>query len=153
MTLYIFDKDGTLVGVPDPAVDRPANTPEEQVLLPNVKAEISYLRRQGHKIAIASNQGGVAWGFITLAQADALLRDCARKIGNANAYEFCPHDDRKNTPCECRKPRPGMLLSLMRRFKLPPSDCVMVGDRESDYQAAIAAGCEFEWAADFFNWR
>lgn len=67
MTLYIFDKDGTLVaGVPKAdGKTRPANKPEEQILLLGVARKICQLRSQGHLIAIASNQGGCAWGVMT----------------------------------------------------------------------------------------
>lgn len=145
--LYIFDKDNTLVSG---LGNRPANTPAEQTLLPGVFEKIEQLRAQGHKLAIASNQGGVAWGFITYTQAETLLKDCADKLGGVDAYAFCPHDDRKNSPCTCRKPRPGMLLDLMATLHFLPDQTVMVGDQESDRQAADSAGCAFIWARDFF---
>ncbi len=145
--LYIFDKDNTLVSG---LGNRPANTPAEQSLLPGVLEKIAQLRTQGHKVAIASNQGGVAWGFISYAQAETLLQDCADKLGGVDAFAFCPHDDHKNAPCPCRKPRPGMLLELMATLHFSPGQTVMVGDQESDLQAAKAAGCAFHWAHDFF---
>jgi len=145
--LYVFDKDNTLVSGMG---NRPANTPDEQTLLPGVAEKISELRARGHHIAIASNQGGVAWGFITMERARELMIDCAEKIGGAN-YEFCPHDDRKNAPCGCRKPRPGMLINLMRKTGCLPAETVMVGDQDTDRQAAEAAGAHFEWAQEFFR--
>jgi len=145
--LYIFDKDGTLVGG---ASNRPANAPEEQILLPGVAEKIAALKAAWHKIAIASNQGGVAWGFISLAQAEALVMDAAKKIG-ADDYLLCPHDDRKNHACECRKPRPGMLINLMEANGFSPAETILIGDQESDRQAADAAGCQFVWASEFFG--
>lgn len=56
---------------------------------------------------------------------------------------FVPHDDRKNAPCPCRKPWPGMLLELMAKLQFSPDHTVMVGDHESDQQAARAARCAF----------
>lgn len=150
MVLYIFDKDNTLVGGMS---NRPANIPAEQQLLPGVAIKIAELRAQGHRLAIASNQGGVAWGFISLEQADELLRDCASKIGGVDAYEFCPHDDKKGTHCECRKPRAGMLKAIMRRLNASARETIMIGDQDADQQAAVAAGVPFIWAADFFGWR
>lgn len=50
-----------------------------------------------------------------------------------------------------RKPYPGMLLEAMRKFNMLSSDTLMVGDMESDRAAALAAGCGFQWADDFFN--
>lgn len=146
--LYIFDKDGTLIGG---ASNRPANTPDEQVLLPNVKRIIKRFRDRGDSIAIASNQGGVAWGFISYEQADELLRDCAEKIGGVDAYEFCPHDDRKNEPCECRKPKPGMILKIAERLGYEIDEIVFVGDQDTDEQAARAAGVAYVPANIFFE--
>lgn len=156
--LYIFDKDGTLVGN---FANRPANTLAEQTPLPNVIEKLNLLRRLGQSIAIASNQGGVAWGFISYARAVALVKDAARKVGGVNAWEVCPHDARAvakgaseyAVECMCRKPLPGMLLSLMARLGFTPDQTVMVGDSETDLQAARAAGCEFVWAHEFFEWK
>jgi len=157
--LYIFDKDGTLVSGMG---DRPANTPEEQHVLPNVLEKIQALRLADHRIAIASNQGGVAWGFITYEEAVFLVSDCADKIGGVDAFRMCPFDPKasaKHTDseyaydAECRKPRPGMLINIMRELGFSPDDTVMIGDMESDKQAAQNAGCHFFWAKDFFDWK
>ncbi|MEP0806553.1 MAG: HAD-IIIA family hydrolase [Chloroflexota bacterium] len=161
MKLIIFDKDGTLVGVPDPAANRPANRPEEQVLLPGRLEKIKALRKQGMRIALASNQGGVAWGFITYDQAAALMADCARKIGGADIIRFCPHDARAAgkpnarehyaIQCGCRKPAPGMLQDIMAFLRVTPEETVFVGDRDEDRTAAEAAGVRFMWADEFFR--
>lgn len=145
--LFIFDKDGTLVRF---LGSRPANTPGEQVLLPGVADKISTLREQGHAIALASNQGGVELGFISHEQADLLMRDCATKIGGADAWVYCPHFTQ---PCECRKPKPGMLVHLMQCLGFAPADTVMVGDQPSDQRAAEAAGVQFILASDFMEQR
>jgi HAD superfamily hydrolase (TIGR01662 family) len=157
--LYIFDKDGTLIGMPDPNQNRPPNTSAEQVLLPGVYRKLAQLRADGHKIALASNQGGVAWGFLSLEQADKLMRDCAEKIGGVSAYAFSPYDPKaaaKNLPGiyarddESRKPQPGMILALASQLGFDLLDVVFVGDHASDRQAAANAGCRFVWASGFF---
>jgi D-glycero-D-manno-heptose 1,7-bisphosphate phosphatase len=162
----IFDKDGTLVGSVDRGngQTRPANTSDEQVLLPGVYDEISKLRKAGHQIAIASNQGGVAWGFMTFGQANALMQDCVRKLGGESgeiAFMFCPYDPRaagkpKSDPQYAResidrKPNPGMIEYLRERFNFSHEETVYVGDQETDRQAAEAAGVRFIWAEDFFT--
>lgn len=156
--LIIFDKDGTLIGG---AENRPANTPDEQILLPGRLQKIQRLRKQGARIALASNQGGVAWGFISYAQASALMDDCARKIGGADAIRFCPHDARAAgrpgsaaeyaQECLCRKPRPGMIIGIMQELGFDADDTIFIGDRPEDEAAARAAGIYFEWADDFFR--
>ena len=159
MTLFIFDKDSPLIGGRG---SRPANTPAEQQPLPGVVTKLVALRVAGHTLAIASNQGGVAWGFIGEPEARALVRDAAAKVGGVAHWRCCCYDERaaaKNPgspfarPSYRRKPRPGMLRELMRAAGTSPAETLMVGDQESDRQAATAAGCSFELAAHFFQWR
>jgi D-glycero-D-manno-heptose 1,7-bisphosphate phosphatase len=155
--LIIFDKDGTLIRYLN---GHPANSPEEQALLPGVAERIANLKDRGCKIAIASNQGGVAWGFISHSQAEALMADAAAKTG-ADAWIFCPHDPRAAgkpganeeyaIPCSCRKPEPGMLMKLMQQFGASPDETLFVGDREEDREAARRAGVRFMWAERFFS--
>lgn len=153
--LYIFDKDGTLISGMG---TRPANTPAEQKPMPGVVKQLSYLRSRGDKIAIASNQGGVAWGFITYEQAQELMDDCARKIGGADYVTFCPYDPKayEHHPGVYaidhpkRKPNPGMILECMKVLGFSKRETVYIGDQETDNQAAKAAGVKFEWATDFF---
>lgn len=151
--LIIFDKDNTLIASYD---GRPANTVAEQRLLPGVEKKCAELRKQGHTLAIASNQGGVAFGYMTQLQAQVLVRHAARLIGAAN-WELCPHHPQGtitpyNVACRCRKPAPGMIHKLMRRCRYyNPSAVLFVGDQETDRQAAEAAGVRFEWAHKFFR--
>src|SRR4051812_5695791 len=93
MSLYIFDKDGTLLqhlrnklG----AKQTPLR-PEDQVLRPVVFERLAALRAQGHSIALASNQGVVARGKITLKEAEALMENCAAKLGGVNAWRVSPY--------------------------------------------------------------
>lgn len=157
MSLYIFDKDNTLVfNSVNP--NKSPNKTEEQKVLPNVLEKLAELRTQGHMIAIASNQGGVAWGFISFDQARELMQDCANKIGGAH-WQFCPHDLRAAgkgvvqyaIACECRKPMPGMIEELGSRWGYLMENIIFVGDQESDRQAAENAGVKFIWAKDFFT--
>jgi D-glycero-D-manno-heptose 1,7-bisphosphate phosphatase len=154
--LYIFDKDGTLIAS---LGKRPANTPAEQRPLPGVVEKLAGLRAAGHRLALASNQGGVAWGFLTPEKAEALMVDCAEKMGGLDAWRYSPYDSkaaarRPNSSYaredESRKPRPGMLLSIMAELGVSAAETVMVGDQESDQQAAEAAGVQFAWAEAFF---
>lgn len=153
MSLIILDMDGTLVfNVPGSF-----NTlPEHQTLLPGVEEKCATLRSEGHILAVASNQGGVAMGYLKYEEAEALVANAARLIG-AEFYEFCPfHPDGIMpeyvlTDPLCRKPNPGMLLGLMRRTGTPPDECLFVGDSPEDFGAATAAGVEFQWAMDFFR--
>jgi D-glycero-D-manno-heptose 1,7-bisphosphate phosphatase len=150
--LYIFDKDNTIIAR---LGDRPTNTIEEQHLLPGVAERVAQLHRDGHKLAVASNQGGVAFGYLSQEQAEALVAHAARLIGTKD-YVYCPHhpdgtDFRYAIACTCRKPQPGMIIQLMLRNGMSVKETIVIGDQESDRLAAEAADVRFEWAKDFFN--
>ena len=171
MSLYIFDKDGTLIGkvpvvpkvpVVRKVVRRSAARPAEQKLLPGVREKLDALRAQGHDLAIATNQTMVARGVITLAESHALVEDCAAKVGGVNAWRACPYDPRaskmrhgQTNPYarddETHKPHPGMILSIMEQLGYPPSDTVMIGDSKLDREAAEAAGVKFISVKRFFK--
>lgn len=149
MTLFIFDKDGTLVRELE---GRPPNKPEEQVLIPGVKEKITELRAQGHTIAIASNQGGVAKRSITYGDGHAMMQDLQKKLGAHDVfYRFCPHHPDVDGECRCRKPKPGMLLDIMTSLDMQVSDTIMIGNSDTDRRAANAAGVKFVWAKGFFK--
>ena len=157
--LIIFDKDGTLIAS---LGKRPANTPAEQHPLPGVVERLAALRAAGHTLAIASNQGGVAWSFLSEREAQSLVKDAAHKVGGVDFWRCCCYDERaaarnpgnpfaRSSPR--RKPAPGMLREIMSATGAKPVETLMVGDQDSDRLAAEAAGCRFAWAAEFFGWR
>ena len=154
--VLIFDADGTLRFTTVPGQPCP-KTPEEWRLMPGVRERLSALDwgPGGHRLGIASNQDGVPLGDLSRDMAERLLHDVvAAAIGfvpEDAAIEMCVCDPRQ--PCPCRKPAPGMLERILRRFGASPAEALFVGDLEIDRQAAGRAGVAFEWAADFFGER
>ncbi len=152
--LIIFDLDGTLVrGVN--GIEIP-NRLSEQEPIPGVLERCEQLRAEGIRLAIASNQGGVAFGYCTLKEADERIADIARKIDAG--YWYCPYhpagtDKEFRSDSFDRKPNPGMLMTIMRLYKVPVTETIFVGDMESDKEAARNAGVAFQWAKDFFGWE
>lgn len=151
--LIIFDKDGTLVQ--NPAPGRPANTLNEQVLYPDVLDKCAQLRAEGYTLAIATNQGGVAFGHFDHHAAALLVKTLADTIG-ADLFALCvthPRGTIKRAKRDSRfrKPNPGMLQYLMDALGFPPDETLYVGDMESDRQTAEAAGVRFAWAWEFFG--
>jgi len=153
--LIIFDADGTLrrctvEGQPCP------NRPGEWELMPNVKEKIQTFERCLHRVGIASNQAGVALGYLSAEMALRLLDDMMIEIMRGKIsrpsymIRMCPHGPDEG--CDCRKPQPGMLLELMEKLQVRASRTLFVGDMPSDRQAAENAGCDFMWASDFFSW-
>ena len=107
------------------------------------------LRSRGVLSLVATNQSGVARGYFGLDDVNLiharLARDAAAVGGEIAAFEVCPHLPSGIVPpynvrCDCRKPKPGMLVKLVHRFGLDPSKVTFVGDQETDLQAARAAG-------------
>lgn len=155
--LYIFDKDGCLVrGVVEKnGRSHAPNTLESQSFFEDVARICEALRAAGHTLTVASNQGGVAFGIMTPDMAELLVKDAADYIG-AKAYRVCfYHPNGKVAPYNAdsynRKPNPGMLESLMAEFGFLPQDTIVVGDWDTDQQAAQNAGCTFVWAHELFQ--
>lgn len=129
----LFDRDGTLVeDVPyngDPELVRPAA---------GARAALDRLRGESIPVAVVSNQSGVGRGVLSLAQVEAVNDRVEELLGPFGAWLFCPHapDD----ACDCRKPRPGMVLDAAARLGVAPERCVVVGDIGADMEAALAAG-------------
>jgi len=153
--LYIFDADGTLrrttvEGLPCP------NEPGQWELVPGVRERLSQIEwgGGGASFGVATNQGGVGLGYLTFETAHALLVEMVQQAFGvpppAGSIEICPHAPHRG--CGCRKPRPGMLLNLMRRFKATRAETLFVGDMDRDEEAARRAGVRFSWAHEFFGW-
>lgn len=154
MTLYIFDKDGTICR--SKSGREFINSVDDQELIPGVAEKIAQLKAEGHRIAIASNQGGVAFGYLTWAQAAEIVHHAAQLIG-ADDWLMCPYHtmgtvDEFRAYSTLRKPHPGMLHILAHNAGLElPGPAIMVGDRLEDRQAANRAEIEFIAADEFFG--
>lgn len=154
---YIFDKDGTVVR--SKAGNPFATTVEDQEVIPGVMEKLQdvLLNDDNTIFAIATNQGGVAFGQLSIEDAAAITNDAAKKIG-ATLGVFDPNHPEGNVApynveSDTRKPAPGMLTYLMNEVGAIPEETVMVGDGHDDRLAAEAAGVRFEWAKDFFDWE
>lgn len=105
--------------------------------------------RAGWHVFVVTNQSGVARGLFDEAAVDALhawmIEEIRAAGGNVDDVLYCPfHEDavvpRYRRASDWRKPAPGMVLELMRRWSLDPRRCVLVGDQPRDIAAAEAAG-------------
>jgi histidinol-phosphate phosphatase family protein len=129
----LCDRDGTLVE------DVPFNgDPARVVPLPGVAGGLARLRAAGLRLAIVSNQSGVARGLLSAAQVEAVNRRVAAELGPFDAVVWCPHGP--DDGCGCRKPAPGLVLAAAARLGVDPRRCVVVGDIGADMAAAEAAG-------------
>lgn len=137
--VVLLDRDGVVNEERDDFVRRP----EDWVPLPGALEAIARLVASGRRVAIVSNQSGLARGIIEpsdlAAIHDAMRSALARHGARVEGFYVCPHapDD----GCACRKPAPGLLRRAMDELGVPPERVAMVGDRPSDLDAARNAGC------------
>lgn len=117
---------------------------EDLQFLPGVANAITALKKAGFRVIVATNQRCVAKGLISLRDVDSIHKRMLAALAGENAViddvYCCPHE--ADPPCDCRKPRPGMLLSAARAHGLDLSSSWMIGDSESDVQAGKTAGCK-----------
>lgn len=119
-------------------------SPEEWQPLAGSLEAIALLNQHGYQVAVITNQSGLARGMFTeadLAQIHAKMQRMAIEHGgNISAIYYCPHGP--GSTCECRKPKPGLLLQCAAEHQIDLSATWMVGDSYRDLQAGIAAGAQ-----------
>jgi len=139
VTLVILDRDGVINAESDDYIRSIADwTP-----LPGSLEAIAALSRAGHTVAIATNQSGLARGYFSLDDLEAIPGELCRRVealgGSVAGIFYCPHHPDEG--CDCRKPATGLLRAIERELALPLSCAVLIGDSLKDLQAAEAAGC------------
>lgn len=116
---------------------------EEFQFLPGAVAAVADLCRAGLRVFIISNQAIINRGIATVATIDDLNHHMVDEIercgGLIEAVAYCPH--RPDECCGCRKPRPGLLIDVARRFGIDLTKSLVVGDALTDIEAGRAVGC------------
>jgi D-glycero-D-manno-heptose 1,7-bisphosphate phosphatase len=143
--VVFLDKDGTLIeNIPynvDPKLIR---------LIAGAGAALKQLHAAGWRIAVVTNQSGVARGLFpesALVGVETRLRELLAEFDVPLAGFFCcPHHPESTIPefaihCDCRKPAPGMILNACKTFEVDPRECWVVGDSLCDVEAGRNAGC------------
>ena len=113
---------------------------------PGVRDALKRLRSAGIATSVVSNQSGVARGLLTIEQVEAVNRRIDEELGPFDAWFYCPHGP--DDGCACRKPLPKMILDAAKAMRADPSECVVIGDKESDEEAAFRAGARSVLVAD-----
>ncbi|MCX7272192.1 MAG: D-glycero-beta-D-manno-heptose 1,7-bisphosphate 7-phosphatase [Burkholderiales bacterium] len=140
MKLVVLDRDGVINH--DSAAY--IKSPDEWRPIEGSLEAIARLRKAGYRVAVATNQAGVGRGLFDMATLAAIHSRMTQAVtaagGQIDGIFFCPHAPQ--AACGCRKPQPGMLLEILRRFGVEPGAVAVVGDSLRDLQAAQAAGCQ-----------
>ncbi len=145
-----LDRDGTInkyVGF--------LRTIDEFELIPGVAEAIKKINSSGYLAIVVTNQPVIARGEVTFDELDEIHNKMETLLGLEGAYldgiYYCPHHPHKGydgeipelkIECECRKPKPGMLIKAAKDFNLDLSRSWIIGDGENDVQAGINAGCK-----------
>lgn len=102
------------------------------------------LQDKGYLLIVATNQGGLAKGWYTgdeLEKMHSLLKEKYAQHGvEFTDIFYCPHHPDFTGDCECRKPKPGLLLRGIEKYNIDPEKSYFIGDRERDVEAGTAAG-------------
>ena len=118
--------------------------------MPGAPDALRLFHRHGIACFIVTNQGGIGRDIFTAAQMQAFNDHLVAQAGLAGGHiqdiAHCPHHPEAaspamQTPCDCRKPAPGLLLGLAAKWHIDLTASVMIGDRDSDVAAGRAAGC------------
>jgi D-glycero-D-manno-heptose 1,7-bisphosphate phosphatase len=148
-----LDRDGVIneiVYFPDMGMpDSPLN-PRQFKLLPGVAEAIRIFNSLGLKVIVASNQPAIAKGKMTpelFEQIRIKMRTALEKKGaRIDGEYYCFHHSQAKLAeykvnCNCRKPKPGLILKASEDFDLEPAQCYAIGDSLTDVEAGKAAGC------------
>lgn len=139
-----FDRDGVLntdIGY--------AYLPEHIIWVDGAIDAIKYANERGYLVFVVTNQSGVARGMYTethVKQLHAWMeQECLSRGAVIHGFAFCPHHASEGqgaykVDCDCRKPAPGMILSLANSHTVDLAHSHLIGDKQSDMEAAKAAG-------------
>jgi D-glycero-D-manno-heptose 1,7-bisphosphate phosphatase len=139
MRLVILDRDGVINEDSDAYI----KSHHEWQPIPGSLEAIARLNQSGIRVVVATNQSGLGRGLFDMTALNAMHAKMHRALathgGKVDAVFVCPH-----TPealCDCRKPKPGLIQQIARRYDVDLKETPMVGDSHRDLAAGAAAGC------------
>ena len=134
--LIVLDRDGVINYDSEQFI----KSPDEWRPIPGSLEAISRLNHAGFRVVVATNQSGLGRGLFDMATLiainDKMHKALAQIGGRVDALFYCPHT--ADSACECRKPKPGMLIEIGNRFGVDLTGVPCVGDSVRDLQAAAA---------------
>ena len=140
MKLIIIDRDGVINEDSDAYI----KSTEEWIPVPGSLEAIARLNRAGYTVTVATNQSGLSRGYFDLKTLSAMHRKMdsllAEQGGSVDAVFYCPHGPKDG--CDCRKPKPGLLNEIGKRFQMKLDNVFFVGDSLKDVKAAVAANAK-----------
>ena len=110
---------------------------------------ITYLTQSGYLVFVVTNQSGIARGYYTIGEMEKLHQYMSDIVSNSGGriekFYYCPHLPSGSVAeyavdCECRKPKPGLILQAMAEYDIDHDKSFLIGDKRRDVEAAEAAG-------------
>nr|WP_281241289.1 HAD family hydrolase [Roseospirillum parvum] len=133
----LIDRDGTL-NVEVNYLSRP----DDLALIPGAGPALARLQAAGYGVVVVTNQSGLARGYFTPADLEAVHARLGELLAahgvRLDAIEVCPHGP--DDDCDCRKPRPGMVLRAAARLGFDPGAAIVIGDKPADIGLGRAVG-------------
>ena len=137
---------------------------EEMELIPGAAEAIRKINKSGYLAIVITNQPVIARGEVTFEELEEIHNKMETLLGQEGAYIddifLCPHHPHKGytgerpeykIECDCRKPKPGLLLQAAEKYNIDLEQSWMVGDSISDVEAGKAAGCKTAWLKNADN--
>lgn len=139
MKLVILDRESVI----DRNGDGYVLEPRQWEPLSGTLDAIARLHHGGYRVAVVTNQAALSRGLLDMTMLNLIHQRMCRMAeaagGEIDAIAICPHSPELN--CDCRMPKPGMLLELIERFGTAASQTAMVGGSQAEVQAGLNAGC------------
>lgn len=111
-----------------------------------------YFQNKGYLIIIITNQSGIARGKYREKDFSILTNWMLGKFAQKNIIiskvYYCPHHPNFTGECECRKPKPGMIIEAKKEFDIDLDKSILVGDKNSDIEAGLNAGIKYNYLID-----
>lgn len=121
---------------------------EEFNIIPELNSTISTLKKRGFYIFIITNQPDISKGIIDFELVNKMNQILIEKF-SIDEIVVCPHIDEDN--CECRKPKPGMILRMVEKYNIEIKSSFLVGDNFKDMLAGKASGLKTILINRFYN--
>lgn len=109
-------------------------------LVVGIKELVMHAKQKGYRVCVVTNQPQISKGLLSIEKLHDIHTVMAQEIEGIDAVYYCPHKNEDN--CECRKPKPGMVLKAVAEFNIDPAQSLLVGDSDKDIGAGHAAGCK-----------
>lgn len=138
MPLVILDRDGVI----NHDAERHVRSPDEWTPITGSLEAIARLNHAGFRVVVATNQSGLSRKYFDIETLCRIHEKMQRMLsdlgGSIEAIFFCPHTPKAH--CECRKPKPGMLIDIASHLRVSLAGVAFIGDSKGDIDAGLAAG-------------